>query len=246
MNGEPMDNTTPNPADRDLLISRVVDDVATADDWKHLRGLANDDPSLWRELFEAQHAHGEFAQAVQQAILVADGVDAPVGDAGSWGVSYRLRQASRWAGWAVAAGVGLAWLGPAYLGAPGIDTTPPTNAQPIALAGNPPTNSANGTTSKAGDFIVSPTNPTERGLGTGDTLRQVSTSPNAQAVGEMPDRELLEMRRLPDGRMELIYVRRIIEKAIMAENDLYQVVPDDTGTGRAVPLRPRRPSSGPI
>jgi hypothetical protein len=95
-----------------------------------------------------------------------------------------------------------------------------------------------------------------RTLGT-EPFRQASTGqPTVQPSGpsngatehlaEVPDRVLLEVRPLPNGQVELIYVRRLIEKAIVDEGDLYQVKPDDAGIDRAVPYRQRRPSSGPI
>lgn len=263
MNAQPTNHN--DPIDRDLLISRVVDDMASASDWLQLRAMAEIDASVWRELFEAQHAHSEFTQAVRQAIQFADGVDAPVGELSSPPLVYRFRQASRWAGWAVAAGVALAWVAPAYLIGTTTENTTPIRNDSIVLADEGTANAGRSRATTGADFdvvtesgpLVGPYasrpaaslagRPTEAGSPLGfDALRQVSAESGTQTVGEMPDRVLIEMRRLPDGRMELVYVRRVIEKAIVGENDLYQVVPDDTGTDRAVPLRQRRPSSGPI
>lgn len=252
MSNEPMDMNSTNPVDRDLLISRVVDDAATVADWQQVRAMAEHDPSVWRELFETQHAQSEFAQAVHQAIQIADGVEAPSDDSASSVVLYRFRKASVWAGWAVAAGVALAWLAPAYVIGPAVQPPQPGDTTAVAGSGR-----EYDVTTQSGPIVLPRNESTpgglsgalasdDRGIASPDTLRQVSSGPHTQAMGEMPDRVLLEVRPLPDGRMELIYVRRIIEKAIIGENDLYQVVPDDTGTQRAVPLRQRRPSSGPI
>lgn len=261
------------PVDRDLLISRVVDDAASPGDWEQLRALADYDPSVWRELFEAQHAQAELAQAVQQAIAIADGIDAPV-DLLRGGYRFRLRQVSSWAGWAVAASVAIFWMAPNLTG-----PATPAGAPGGSLAGNTPapdTASSEGgaflagasTERGAGDRESSGFVPyIPRGLATRDPVisdtpqydssfatqpyRMVSDlsgvqSPQAQQLAEMPDRVLLEVRPLPNGQLELIYVRRLIEKAVVNEDDLYQVKPDDAGIDRTVPYRTRRPSSGPI
>lgn len=274
----PMDHNNPSnarePVDRDLLISRVVDDAASAGDWEQLRALADYDPSVWRELFEAQHAQAELAEAVQQAIAIADGIDAPVDQLLGGGFRFRIRQVSTWAGWAAAASVAIFFMAPNLTG-----PATPAGATGGSLAGNAPapdTASSEGgallagalTERDAGDRESSGFVPyIPRGLATRDPVisdtpqydrsfasqpyRVVSDlsgvqTPQSQQLAEMPDRVLLEVRPLPNGQLELIYVRRLIEKAVVNEDDLYQVKPDDAGIDRTVPYRTRRPSSGPI
>ena len=76
--------------DKDILISRVVDDEATGEDWAALKELAERDPAVWRDLAEAQYTSIGLASAVQAAIEVADDVEAPVHE------HIRARQRSRW------------------------------------------------------------------------------------------------------------------------------------------------------
>lgn len=251
MDHDNFDSRTREPVDRDLLISRVVDDAASAEDWQQLRALAEYDPSVWRELFEAQHAQAELSQAVQQAIAIADGVDAPVDDLGGMSLRFRFRQAATWAGWAVAATVAVVWVAPQLMG-------PATSGPGSNLAGVGPLVTLDGPSSTQLDgtmFEAAPDVPdigrgalaSDRSYG-GDQFRQASTGAAAgtEQLAEMPDRVLLEVRPLANGQVELIYVRRLIEKSVIDEGDLYQVKPDDAGINRTVPYRQRRPSSGPI
>lgn len=247
--------------DRDLLISRVVDDAASARDWDQLRSLAEYDASVWRELFEAQRAQAELAQAVQQAIAIADEIDAPVSDLPRASWRFRFRQAASWGGWAVAASVAILWVAPNVTG-PGANTGTSTGtgagASEMIAAGG-------GVQAEGGPSLADAARKldsqsfgalAERPSFMLDNLRTASTDssrdvtaaadPVGEHVGEMPDRVLLEVRELPNGQLELIYVRQLIERAVVDEGDLYQVKPDDAGIERTVPYRSRRPSSGPI
>ena len=246
-----------SPVDRDLLISRVVDDAASAADWDQLRSLAEYDPSVWRELFEAQRAQGELAQAVEQAIAIADEVDAPIEHLPRNGMRLRFRQVASWGGWAVAASVAIFWMAPNLTGpasaldggnqagiAPSFvqgssEQSLASNSRPqyvagparqLSLLGNPPT---------ASSYLTDP-------FRMASTRQETAAANSAEQLGEMPDRVLLEVRRRADGKFELVYVRRLIERAVVDEDDLYKVKPDDAGIERTVPYRQRRPSSGPI
>ena len=60
-----MNGSDENNKGGELLISRVVDGVAQEHDWAEFRRLADQDPSLWRELAETQHNHTELTALVQ-------------------------------------------------------------------------------------------------------------------------------------------------------------------------------------
>lgn len=105
--------------DRDMLISRVVDDQASDADWAQLRRLGEHDAGVWRELAEAQHEHAELCRAVESAIAVADDIDAPVEAGVRRRFAQRIRVVATWGGWAVAATLVLAWVStPADSGVP--------------------------------------------------------------------------------------------------------------------------------
>ncbi len=46
-----------DPLDRDLLVSRVVDGVASSADWAALDDLARTESSIWRDLAQAQRCN---------------------------------------------------------------------------------------------------------------------------------------------------------------------------------------------
>ncbi|MFG0285719.1 MAG: hypothetical protein ACF8R7_14975 [Phycisphaerales bacterium JB039] len=97
--------------DKDILISRVVDDEASPEDWARLKALAAEDSAIWRDLFETQRAHAELASAVDRELSVAEYIDAPVQDHLTIQLTDRVRRGLSWAGWAAAAAVALAWVG---------------------------------------------------------------------------------------------------------------------------------------
>jgi hypothetical protein len=97
--------------DKDILISRIVDDEATAEDWAALKELAAGDPTVWRDLAEAQYTGIGLASAVQAAIEIADEVEAPVHEHMRARMTLRAGTAAKWGGWLAAAAVTLAWLG---------------------------------------------------------------------------------------------------------------------------------------
>jgi hypothetical protein len=101
--------------DRDILISRVIDDEASAADWAQLKALAASEPQIWRDLFEMQRGQSELARAVESQLDVAEYIDAPVQDHLTAQLTQRVRRGLTWAGWAAAAAVAVAWVG---IGAP--------------------------------------------------------------------------------------------------------------------------------
>lgn len=105
INDERMDQE----ARAELLISRVVDAEATEQDWERFRSLAEQDPTLWREMAEYQRDHAELASLVSGAMGVAEGVEAPIGAHMEQGLGDRLRLVGTWGGWAAAAAVAIAW-----------------------------------------------------------------------------------------------------------------------------------------
>ncbi|MBX3387979.1 MAG: hypothetical protein KF691_00845 [Phycisphaeraceae bacterium] len=90
-------------AEKDILISRVVDGAASAGDWVELDMIGAGDPSLWRELAQAQRDKQLLDRAVGEAISVADVVELPA-------VEWQPKRLSvpQWTGWAAAAVLALA------------------------------------------------------------------------------------------------------------------------------------------
>ncbi len=114
--------TEPMESNEDILISRIIDGHARADDLRQLSSLALADSSLWDRLAEADADREALCLAVESEIAVADGVAAPLHETEATNGPYRFVGWSGWIGWAAAAAVIFAWTisssGPVNSGAP--------------------------------------------------------------------------------------------------------------------------------
>ncbi len=175
-----MDNDRNN---RDVLISRVVDGEATPRDWGALEDISAGDPGVWRELASAQRQQAELARCVEVATEAADRVDLPGDDAPSIRLSARLNLAARWAGWAAAAMVALAWVG---AGGPAASTT---DVQSASLL------------------------PASLGSDAALSLYLDKGKQEGRVLAEMPAKMLVGTRPAADGfGYEVVFVRQIVER----------------------------------
>lgn len=208
-----MNGSDENNKGGELLISRVVDGVAQEHDWAEFRRLADQDPSLWRELAETQHNHTELTALVQAAIAVSDHVDAPVKEEMDRRFSERMRLVGTWGGWAAAAAIVLVW---ATGGAGGL----------LANRGVPEMNTSGiGPGSVAVPQTASDALQTYLDRGREEKL----------VVGEIPQQLLVEARPLKGGGYELLYLRQIMERRVVKE--LNTVAQDEFGRPAAVPYK---------
>lgn len=172
--------------DKDILISRIVDDEATAEDWAALKELAAGDPTVWRDLADAQYTSIGLASAVQAAIAVADDVDAPVHEHIRTRLTLRAGAAAKWGGWLAAAAVTLAWMG---AGMPGRNNPAGSNASLIP-----------GATTTSDAF--------KRYLDVGKKSGQV--------VEEVPQLVLVQTKPIQGGQgYEVFYIRQVLERTVV-------------------------------
>jgi hypothetical protein len=194
-----------NTPDRDILISRIVDGVADERDWSSMDDLARADASIWRDLALAQRQHTELTGVVTAALAAADRTDLPSPDsfliadrAGTW-----PGRVMRWTGWGVAAAIALAWVG-------GL-RQPPTPGGLGNTAGTP-----------AGfeQLFTTPADALRAYLQKGQDTGQV--------IGQEPQKLILNVTPAVKGGYEVIYIRQIVERAVVPE--LYEFT-DETDTG---------------
>lgn len=98
-----------DPTREDILIGRVTDGEASPADWHELESLAAADASVWSRLASAQRRHAELERAVDDALTIAELIEAPDAFA-----DPAMRLSVRWrsyAGWAAAAAIALTWAG---------------------------------------------------------------------------------------------------------------------------------------
>lgn len=198
MNNAP-DNIDLATRDRvDMLVSRIADAEAASDDWAAFNELAERHPWAWRELAQSQRDHAAMCVAVGVAIQSADSVFLPVRARGASSIDSRPKFAM-WAGWAVAACMGIAFFGGLRAPAPG---TIPTNTAGVNLANWTPN-----------DYVKGYVESGEK---------------SGLVLGEVPHRLLIETRPLQQGEgFEVVYVRQFVERAKVS--DLLQFATDETG-----------------
>ena len=219
-----MDNTIENAAgdtlgnvDRDLLISRVIDEQASDDDWALLRRLGDKDAAVWRDLAEAQHEHAELCRALESAIAVADGVEVPIKQYIQTRFAGRIRIVATWGGWAVAAVLVIAMIQNPSLSDPDMNVA--------GIAAGP----------RLGE--VTPDQALQRYIEEGRRTGQV--------LEEIPARVLLQVRPLADGQgVEVISLRQIIESTRV--RTLYQTGQDEFGRRISWPIKIKARRSDPI
>lgn len=196
------------PDGRDILITRIIDAEASGEDWRDFRVVAERDPSIWRDLAEAQKQHEGLCEALRCASAVADGVDLPEFAVDPRPLQRRFDAVARWGGWAAAAALVLVWSTGAPRG-----TTPGTGMQTGSLGRGGPSLAE-----------ATPDQAMERYIAAGQN--------DGRVVGEMPERLVIETRPRDDGTVEVVYLRQIIERRVTGE--VYRETHDDAG--RVVPV----------
>jgi hypothetical protein len=214
-NTTPPDPTASDPqlAPRDALITRLLDGRAASADWRALRAQTTSDPQMWIELIDISELGEGLGQAVKAAQDQAARVELPTP---ATAITHepgrthtpnhaRTRRADR-LGWLVAVllGVGL-----------------------VTLAVKPRLGT---------DALSGQARPAAAGFATADeamnTYLELGKA-QGRVVGEVPQRIILESRALPTGGREVLYIRQLIERAIV--DDLYKVGTDDQGRPVVVP-----------
>ncbi len=199
------DATTPDG--RDLLISRIIDAQAGAEDWQAFRAAAEHDPGIWRDLAEAQRQHELMCEGLRAASACADHVALPEFITDGAPLQRRLDGLARWGGWAAAAALVLVWA----TGTPVLHRA--GHAQTAGLL-------------PAGPALheATPDQALDRYLSAGRSAGTV--------VAEVPEQLIVETTPRPDGSVEVVYLRQIIERRVT--DRVYREVRDDTG--RLVPV----------
>lgn len=186
----------------DLLMSRVVDGEASTEEWLRLTTIANAQPSLWRDIAEAQREHAVLQAHVGHAGAIADRVDLETDDmVDGAGIDQHgpLRRMA-WSGWAVAALIGVAASVQVFRPA-----TPLNNATTV-------------TNAQAG--LPNPIPAIQNARAALDTYLDLGRE-SGDVIAELPTKTLVETRPAPDGNgYELLYIRQILERTRVP--DLYE------------------------
>ncbi|MBS0190854.1 MAG: hypothetical protein U0573_03040 [Phycisphaerales bacterium] len=203
--------TTP---EKEILISRVVDGVAAPSDWVELDLIGAGDPSLWKDLAQAQRDRQLLDAAVGEAISVADLVSLPQADTHERRIRIPL-----WSGWAVAAMIALgAFILPGFRNAL-INNAPNVNQGSILV---PPRVAEDPSPDDALKTYL------DKGKDSGKVIRQ------------LPEFVVLESSPAPDGHgYDVVYLRQIVERARVESLKSYEV--DESGQKIPAPVKVIQP-----
>jgi hypothetical protein len=184
--------------EKELLISAFVQDEAGEQGWDRLVALAENDPTLWREVAEAQRDQKMLTTLMARAAAVADTIEAPVEARAAAAPPYvevrrssadSMRRLGAWPGWAVAALVLLSWT---------ISALQAPSTRPEGTPPGPTTQLAGFTAQEAFQSYL------DKGRAEGTVL------------SEQPRRVLIQTRPAPSGQgFELIFVQQVMERTIV-------------------------------
>lgn len=195
------------PTRVDILIGRVIDAEASPADWGELEALAATDPAVWTRLATAQREHARLERTVDDALTVAELVDAP--DPTRYTPSRWTEISVRWraySGWAAAAVIALVWA---------------------SVSGVLPSNAPRHDSTQLGGLPV--------GLGADDIFQRYVDSGRREGrvLGELP-MVMVESRPLASGAgAEVIYLRQILERVEV--RGVYEVGANEHGEPAIMP-----------
>ena len=203
--------------ERDILISRVVDGLATDSDWRRLESLAEADPGVWRELAMGQRQQAMLCGVLDRELECVDLVDAY--DANPRVIRFP-GATWKWSGWAAAAMLGLAWLvGPRV-------ATPTQGIEGPSTAGVFPAGLTPQTALSPDEYLQSYSESGRR---------------DGTVVGQMDSKPVIELRpvRVNGGTAyDVVYARVILERTRLP--DVYRLTTDEFGA--QMPLRTTLPT----
>lgn len=213
--------------ERDALISRVIDGIATGEDWTTFRATAAHDPNIWSELADSQKIHESMCSHVDQLISIADRVELPGGVIDDQPMHAKMDLISRWGGWAAAAAILLVW----FFGRPTESVQGVDSGNEIPRAAG----LLNPGILNPKPFLdeAQPDQAFDQYLSSGQSSGQV--------VGEMPEKIVIETRPMPDGTIEVLYLRQIIERQII--DHAYRNSYDEAGNAFPVPVKLSPPTN---
>lgn len=191
----------------DILIARAADARATGQEWDELRLLGDADPTVWDRLAEEGRAAALLSRGVQEATGAADWIDIDTDRAGS-GAQMR-RRLRAWSGWAAAAAIAIVWMSSA--GWTGAGSGAGSSAQNMT----------------AGFLGVS---TADEAL---DRYRALGAA-EGRVVSELPMVMLESHADEESGRIEVLYLRRIVERAEI--DAMYTAAENEQGRLEPIPV----------
>ncbi len=205
--GSTFDDSDESPASaEDVAISRIADGAAGAEDWDQLEAVAVRDRAVWERLARALKVEAELRRGLDGALGIADAVELPLPAAQAAVAAPRTLRSHL--GWVAACVFAVLWLSPMF---------------------------SAGSVSSTEDGVADST-ATLQPVNTEDALERylVGGIEDGSIVGQLPRRVVRTTPAGRDGAVEVLYVRRILEKAIV--DQFYEVGHDEHGTPTSLPV----------
>ncbi len=205
--------TPPDAADRDVLVTRLLDGRAGESDWIAFRDLARHDETIWGEVILSRRQCTTLERAFEPALTLAELHEMP--DLGLAGVAATdLQDRHRLGGggggglvgWAIAATLALGFIAQqSGLLRTGMESRPGATG---------------------GVTAISPDAALQNYLDLGKQSGRV--------VGELPERKVVDVRPSPTGEgYDVLYYRQIIERTRV--DSLYSIGASESGAPVLVP-----------
>jgi hypothetical protein len=230
--------------ERDVLLTRLMDGRAGPYEWRALRDLTARDAGAWNDLIGDSERQLLLAESVACAAGVAERVHAPT----PLEAQRHLVNMSHTGAPSIAGGVAaskprvdrLGWMIAAVLAVGFVALSLRTGEGPLgAWRGEGARTQAPAAAGLlgAGGLVDAPV-PATADEALQSYLRLGKQT--GRVVAEVPQRIILEQRPLAGGGHEVLYVRQVIERAVVG--DMYSLGQDDAGQPVMVPaLEPSRP-----
>ncbi len=191
----------------DILISRIVDRLESPAEWAEFRAYAATEPSAWELLAEAQRDNERMALLARSATDLAEHIELPSAEAAFAHGRLHFRRPL-----SAAAG----WIAAACLLLAWIATGP------AGLSRGPATQSAGISMGSADDALAT---YLDKGHADGVVL------------GELEPKMLLDSKPLANGKVEVTFVRQIVERRQVPSLVRFEGV-DERGNAKPVLVRP--------
>lgn len=206
---QPVRQLDPSPdhqAEREVLISRLVDARASEADWAALRSLAKVDDSIWSEIIQTRRVGDGLTTEVHAALAHVEHVDMP-----HLRITRPVPAArpvrSHLIGWAAAAVLALGFV-----------------AQQAGLI-----RTGMERPGAQGTLVNLPTSPQSAWDAYLSTGREAGL-----VVGELPERTVVDVRPSASGEgYDAFYIRQVLERAWVS--DLYKIGVNESGKKVLIP-----------
>lgn len=214
------DEQTTDFTDLDFLIDRIASGEADAGDLEALSQEAHLDGSIWNRMADALRTGSSLREAGEACATISDRIELPASPSAHHVRSQRaaLARIGSWAGWAVAAMIGLAF----------VSASPwSSSARNAALRSSDSPDAAPAVQLSADDAW---------------TAYLAARRDEGAVLNELPMLTVQAVAAEDGSHVDVVYVRRVMEHARLDRDQVFRVASDEHGRPVSVPAGDLVPS----